>query len=804
MLSRIPLELTSLRQWVVWRTVVRVNADGEEMATKPPFNPHASQYPASVSDPGTWGSFAEAMECWRTHPDIEGVGFIFVENGEFFGIDIDDERKVRPEFLEKRRELVKDILGNVVTYTEVSPSGNGIHMIGRGRLPFGVQGRRSEKLQVEVYGSKRYFTMTGNVFASRDVITDQQGYLDEMFEGFTPIEHSEDLPDIDQSRRTDLTDEEVIRLATNFHPNFAPRFNGHAECEPGRWSETFMAIVGIVERFSGKVEQVERIILNSGMVRHSPPANDGESRAHKAQRNFRHVMARVRQGNSSLLYFADHGRQQWENMQRAKGERAKAAAEAIRKADEAIAGMSKGSSSILQAFAHLSREHILLTRPPGAVGRFVQATEDAMFNPFTKFAIPATLSVLSAIVSRGYKLPGGSGLNLNLVLVAPSATGKTQSMRAWQGFMTDALRNMERNLSSQNKPRIINTSTSSIQGIMKDFMAVPSSAWFVEECAALLSAMSNGVSTTDSALRDSFNQLYDCGQHGIWFSPPRSVSGQKAELAPIDNLNISTYWTTTPSKFDIFNDDALDGFLSRVIIIRHLTASGDIRRASEVKRHLPDDLAQLMTERMASAKKLDEAYSINMDEAAKLLTTVSTGQVDELFWEIMQIADRIKVASLNGDLPPAYTAVSRIPITAQRIAAVLAVFENPYAPAITEDQLKWAVGYLLQNLASTLNDMDTGEMGVTAANDTDVVVREMKRLLKGKHRDAPGIPKGELNDHLKRRAPFRDAISPADMVRKTIMDMIALNRVVEAPGVVAGRGRPPILICPTDDLIWSN
>lgn len=803
--SQIPAELKALRQWVTWRFVIRTNEKGETTLTKPPFSPHAPATEADVTDPSTWGTFDDAFRCMQENESlVDGIGFVFTDQDEYFGIDIDDEAKVEQEQLDHRRRVANDILTNVPSYSELSPSGNGIHIIARGRLPQGAAGKRNSKLQIEVYGAKRFFTMTGRVFNRRTAILDGQAFLDKLYEGFVPDVPRMDLPDLDHSRRLDLTDEEVIRLATNFHPHFAPRFNAQTDCNPGRWSETFMMVLGMIERYTGKVEQIERIIMASPMVLQAPPSSAGETRIQKAQRNFRHVLSRVRAGNNGVLYFSEHGREQLANIQRNKEEQAAKAAEEIRKAEQAIAGISKGSASILTAFSFLGASCLKLSRPPGWTGHFVKATEDAMFNPFMKYAIPATLAVLSAVVSRGYKLPSGHGLNLNCILVAPSATGKTQSMLAWQKFMHDAVSKMETNLSSQPKSRIISSSTSSIQGIAPDFIETPSVAWFVEECAALLNAMSHGTSVTDAALRDSFNMLYDCSQHGIWFSPPRSVTSRKSEIVPVNNLNVSTYWTTTPTKFDVFNDDALDGFLSRVIVIRHVTASGDIRKASEVAKELPGQLAQILIDRMNAAKKIDEAYMLAPATAATLITTVSTAQVDDPFWQIMQVADKVKVASLNGDLPPAYTAVSRVPITAQRIAALLAVIDNPYSPSITEDQLRWAVGYLLQNLVSTLSDMDTGEMGVTSAHDNDVVVKVMKSLLTKQYRSEPGVPKGKLIDALKKRAPFKDAISPADTVNKTLFNMVALGRLREVSLTVTETSRKHgTLVCPTDDDIWS-
>jgi len=801
-IDKIPDELKARPQWVVWRSIV----DGGKV-TKPPYQPHAPQYLANVNRPETWGTFDAAVKAWRDNPSlVAGIGFMFTDADEYFGIDLDDESKVAPEHLPMRREFVNQLLASVNTYAEISPSGKGLHLIGRGRVP--AAGRRSPHLQIEVYGAERYFTMTGNVLDGRAEITDQQQFVDWVFAAFAP-KQTDLVGDIDAHRQNDLTDEEVVRLATNYHAQFAPRFNAQADCGPGDWSDTFMMVVGIIERFTGRVEQVERIIMNSPMVLHAPPSSAGETRVAKAQRNFRHVLARVRQGNNGLLRFAEHGRQQYENMCRTREARARATADEIRKqAEEAVSAMSAGSASLLNAFPQLGQEHLVLTRPPGVVGEFVQATERGMFHPFAKFAIPATLAALAGVVARGYKLSSGSGLNLNFILAAPSGSGKTQTMETWKEFMSTASRSIENTLSGPSRIRIIAASTSSIQGIFEDFMALPSAVWMIEECKSQLSAMSDPKSNVDSQLRDAYNELFDASRHGKPFSPPRSVANRKANIEPIENLSISTYWTTTESKFDVFGADALDGFLSRVVVIRHKGSGGDIVPPWQVVRRLPDELNQILVDRLAAAKRLDETYEMSAIEAGKLITVVSTDGVEQLAWEMMQIAERIKNASHNGTLDPAYTGVSRVPVAAMRLAAILAVMESPYAPSVTREQYCWAFGYLLQNLAALLNDMDKGELGEGATDEMLAIVRGVKALLKDPaHKGAAGIPRNVLREHVKRRKPFStSSASSFAGVGKRVTDALDLMvkegmlEIVTAPS--GTRGRPPELLCPTDDPIW--
>lgn len=159
--DRIPDELQQLNRWVCWRIVQR---DGKP--TKVPVNPSTGGQ-AMSNNKSTWGTFQQAVAVARTGEivdkrgeilDIRGIGFM-LGNG-FVGIDIDHCRDPQTGML---TEAAQDILHIVAgAYSEVSPSGTGVHIICRGSLPPG--GRRKEN--VEMYSIGRYFTMTGEVIGN--------------------------------------------------------------------------------------------------------------------------------------------------------------------------------------------------------------------------------------------------------------------------------------------------------------------------------------------------------------------------------------------------------------------------------------------------------------------------------------------------------------------------------------------------------------------------------------------------------------------------------------------------------------
>ena len=137
--------MKDLRQWVCWRY--------EERAAKPtkvPYSPR-SDTRARSDDPSTWGTYDEARQA--SESGYDGVGFVFTAEDPFCGVDLDgcldaETGEVAPWAVE--------ILEELDSYTEVSPSGTGLHVIVRAELPEG--GRR--KGSVEMYDRGRFFTMT--------------------------------------------------------------------------------------------------------------------------------------------------------------------------------------------------------------------------------------------------------------------------------------------------------------------------------------------------------------------------------------------------------------------------------------------------------------------------------------------------------------------------------------------------------------------------------------------------------------------------------------------------------------------
>lgn len=147
-LAHIPLSLKELPQWV--------NAWG---SSKIPMQSTIKKG-ASTVDSSTWNTFEVAKEAIESGL-YDHLGFVFNNNG-IVGIDID------------KWELADEIIEKFESYTEKSISGRGVHILVKGKLPFTGKNNNG----VEVYQSRRYFLMTGDVIGERYEIVENQEAID--------------------------------------------------------------------------------------------------------------------------------------------------------------------------------------------------------------------------------------------------------------------------------------------------------------------------------------------------------------------------------------------------------------------------------------------------------------------------------------------------------------------------------------------------------------------------------------------------------------------------------------------------
>jgi len=143
-----PARLLEMPRWVCWKRVTDPKRPNKPRKVPMAANGNGK---AACNRPATWGVFSQASETC-TRKEYDGLGFMLGDG--VFGIDIDHCLSDG-----QPNELAREIINRVPTYTEISPSGTGLHLLALGSLPDGNRGRRKGAL--EIYGEGRYFTVTG-------------------------------------------------------------------------------------------------------------------------------------------------------------------------------------------------------------------------------------------------------------------------------------------------------------------------------------------------------------------------------------------------------------------------------------------------------------------------------------------------------------------------------------------------------------------------------------------------------------------------------------------------------------------
>jgi primase-polymerase (primpol)-like protein len=168
-------ELQAYPNWVLWR---------REHETKVPYHP-SGRYRASSTNPHTWGTLQEALSTLDAG-GFAGLGFM-LDPRRIPLTFIDLDHCLSRDFPTKSimdlcDQRIFDMVCGVCSYTEVSPSGEGLHILVRGRLPNNLKTQG-----IEMYDHARYFTVTGKHLAGTfRTIEPRQEELTRLFEAYAP------------------------------------------------------------------------------------------------------------------------------------------------------------------------------------------------------------------------------------------------------------------------------------------------------------------------------------------------------------------------------------------------------------------------------------------------------------------------------------------------------------------------------------------------------------------------------------------------------------------------------------------
>ena len=241
-------ELKKVTNWVCHRNKI-------------PIDPKTGNT-AKSNDRSTWGTYQQAKSFMEKDKSISGLGFMFSES-PYVGIDID-----HCIVDGKMSKLALDVISTFQSYTEISPSGTGIHIICKGKLP--GAGRKNSDLGLEMYDSGRYFTVTENVLKGYTIIGERQQEINELYQKYFSTKKYETSKQQMLQPAICLDDNKIIDMAgrsqngRKFLDLYAGNWQGYYKSQ----SEADIAFCNMLAFWTGRDDvQMDRIFRASGLMR---------------------------------------------------------------------------------------------------------------------------------------------------------------------------------------------------------------------------------------------------------------------------------------------------------------------------------------------------------------------------------------------------------------------------------------------------------------------------------------------------------------------------------------------------------
>lgn len=275
----IPNELKQLKNWCVW---VYQERDGKQ--TKVPVDVNTGEL-AKSNDPSTWAEYDDAFKTWNS-TNADGMGFFFTK--PYVGIDLDhiDDDLERYQKGDYEKNMVFEFYETFKSYAEISPSGTGLHIIAKGKIP----GARRRKDNVEIYDGGRFFTVTGNTLGKYNDISEvSDSNFSRIYRKYLP-DNVQQVSFNEHGIAHNLSESEVIDRALNSKQSeqFRTFLNGGWENFYTSQSEADMAFANLLAFWCARdFVQMDSIFRRSSLMRDKwdekrGKATYGESTLYKA------------------------------------------------------------------------------------------------------------------------------------------------------------------------------------------------------------------------------------------------------------------------------------------------------------------------------------------------------------------------------------------------------------------------------------------------------------------------------------------------------------------------------------------
>jgi len=645
--QNIPIELQKLKQWVVWR----YEDIGAKKPTKVPYQVNGQM--ASVTDATTWTTFEEVV---RAAPNFSGIGFVFSDGDMYSFIDLDDTEGDTSAY-DRQIKIYREF----DSYSEISPSGRGLHIIVKGTVP---SGRRRN--YIEIYSSQRYATFTGNVYNDKP-IKECQSKLTQLWEQMGSGGVATNIYKGDDKEK--FNDKEIIEQANSASngDKFRSLFSGDWQSLYPSQSEADFAIIDIIAFYTQNRNQIIRIFRSSKLGSRDK-ARRGDYLTWMINRSFDRMLPPIDFDGFKIALDAKIAEQ----------------------------------NQLKLPLPHVVQEPMngaipsMVVLPPGLLGEIASFIYAAAPRPVPEIALAASIGLMAGITGRAYNI-SGTGLNQYVLLLGMTGVGKEAAASGIDRLM-NAIR-----LSVPTSNGFIGPSEiASGQALVKHLNRT--SQCFVSilgEFGLRLETMSSPTANAaEKTLKRVLLDLYNKSGHGQVFRPSIFADADK-------NINVteapafSILGESTPERFyGALNEDMIsEGLLPRFLLIEY---NGSRPALSE--HHLQVQPSMMLIERFASLvanveQIMHSKRVINVQQSPEALT-ITAG------------FDKYADAQINSTHKEVIRQLwNRAHIKILKLSALIAVGINMSDPIILPEYVKWAMDIVQNDIRALSKKFEEGLIG---------------------------------------------------------------------------------------------
>tara|TARA_R110000851_G_scaffold39729_7_gene100730 strand:- start:5718 stop:8132 length:2415 start_codon:yes stop_codon:yes gene_type:complete len=706
----LPDEMKLLNQWCCFD----LEPEEGKKDKKVPYTP-GSTSKARSNEVSTLRSYEEALE-----DVVSGVrdhlGFCIIKEDPYVFFDLDE-----PQNEEQKVEL-NEVIETFNSFSEVSISGTGVHIIAKGQL----DGRGLHNEYFGLFDANRFILVTGHIYKGRDEIylanTDKLAQLQDRVRtssgrGFNfPLDEKE----------WDMEPWAIYNTTMSVYKQKYINLMGGAWREYGypSQSEADHALISMMCEFTESNELVRYMFADSGLFRDWKGGGYPQTyidRTIQLQRD-KVMNEQIRREDAKLIALANlKDEREREAKVKAKVTKKKTVAKKVTKKSKSVevepvdhASVSDDAVVGDDELSGFDYPTTLIDRVPSKMHRWLALwLYKNSYIPNQQFCIATANVIIVSFTQRAYMTPTNTGCNLNIWLVAATGMGKDIFTKGLDMVISALATDLPHFGATHVGKFASGEGVETVIGAQPRFMSK-----VAEAGAFWRKLLAPNKAPHIDALSEVMLNLFMSTDKDRFYRSRRKAKKDEDVKDTIFRAAGSFYGESTFTDFfgDLDLASVGTGLLQRQIIVG--VDSGEYVKENHYREEMPAKLKSLLIEAIGVADNLD----ITNDHVKVKISR----RADSIIKEYSEKNRRYNYKADRNLLRSEY--MNRTVIKIYRYASQLAIGNDPHDPVIREDQMEYALKWVSDCDEYMLSKFLSGDVGKGQLKQEADIMRIVKSI----------------------------------------------------------------------------